>query len=234
MKLKNVEKVSQFGFAKFRTFIYFDILRIWDTKADKRKTRHWIIKVWFLQSLYSNTSIRISTNENNCSLDSWQPDDCRQFTRIAQMRQFRAGLSRWSSRHVQLRSNKRETRTLFFFERISVYASVRRPSHSTAGVSFVFQADLSCQNTKQSVGAIYTRTNFVTLKYVTDSWGTISNGFRLVITAVKDPSEYTSPCDNSFVLLCLGRLSCLRVIWYARKSFLRSQFSSLHALSWKW
>lgn len=40
------------------------------------------------------------------------------------------------------------------------------------------------------MGAIYTRTNFVTLKYVTDAWGTNANGFRLVITAVKDPSEY--------------------------------------------
>ncbi|OAD52565.1 Peptidyl-prolyl isomerase cwc27 [Eufriesea mexicana] len=65
------------------------------------------------------------------------------------------------------------------------------------------RADLSCKNTKQTVGAIYTRTNFVTLKYVTDSWGTASNGFRLVITAVKDPSEYISPRDNSSFLLCL-------------------------------
>lgn len=54
------------------------------------------------------------------------------------------------------------------------------------------QADLSCRNTKQSVGAIFTRTNFVTLKYVTDGWGTENNGFKLVITAVKDPSEYTN------------------------------------------
>ncbi|KAK6623240.1 hypothetical protein RUM43_009092 [Polyplax serrata] len=50
-------------------------------------------------------------------------------------------------------------------------------------------ADLSCRNTKTSVGVIFTRTNFVTLKYVTDNWGTESNGFRLVITAVKDPKH---------------------------------------------
>lgn len=30
----------------------------------------------------------------------------------------------------------------------------------------------------------------MTLKYVTDGWGTEANGFKLVITAVKDPSEY--------------------------------------------
>uniref|UniRef100_A0ABD2WYU5 phospholipase A1 n=1 Tax=Trichogramma kaykai TaxID=54128 RepID=A0ABD2WYU5_9HYME len=52
-----------------------------------------------------------------------------------------------------------------------------------------FKADLSCKNTMQGVGAIYTQTNFVTLKYVTDSWGTDSNGFKLVITAVKDPKH---------------------------------------------
>ncbi|XP_078049734.1 uncharacterized protein LOC144476529 [Augochlora pura] len=52
-----------------------------------------------------------------------------------------------------------------------------------------YKADFSCKNTEQTVGAIYTRTNFVTLKYVTDSWGTKANGFRLVITAVKDPKH---------------------------------------------
>lgn len=51
------------------------------------------------------------------------------------------------------------------------------------------KADLSCRNTKQAVGAIFTRTNFVTLKYVTDGWGTDQNGFDLVITAVKDPKH---------------------------------------------
>lgn len=37
---------------------------------------------------------------------------------------------------------------------------------------------------------MFTRTNYVTLKYVTDGWGTDSNGFKLVVTAVKDPSKY--------------------------------------------
>ncbi|CAH0404549.1 unnamed protein product [Chilo suppressalis] len=50
------------------------------------------------------------------------------------------------------------------------------------------KADLSCRNTKQQVGALFTRSNFVTLKYVTDNWGTDANGFKLVITAVKDPT----------------------------------------------
>ncbi|XP_049871875.1 uncharacterized protein LOC126370842 [Pectinophora gossypiella] len=51
------------------------------------------------------------------------------------------------------------------------------------------KADLSCRNTKQQVGALFTRSNFVTLKYVTDNWGTDANGFKLVITSVKDPKH---------------------------------------------
>ncbi|XP_017764103.1 PREDICTED: enteropeptidase-like [Eufriesea mexicana] len=77
------------------------------------------------------------------------------------------------------------------------------------------KADLSCKNTKQTVGAIYTRTNFVTLKYVTDSWGTASNGFRLVITAVKDPKHTCKDfrcTQNEFCietdLLCDGVNHC--------------------------
>jgi hypothetical protein len=49
------------------------------------------------------------------------------------------------------------------------------------------------------VGAIYTRTNFVTLKYVTDGWGTESNGFKLVITAFKDKSKYRIEEDENVV-----------------------------------
>ncbi|XP_060516746.1 uncharacterized protein LOC132696131 isoform X2 [Cylas formicarius] len=52
-----------------------------------------------------------------------------------------------------------------------------------------YKFDLSCKNTKQTLGAMFTRTNYVTLKYTTDAWGTDSNGFKLVITAVKDPKH---------------------------------------------
>lgn len=50
------------------------------------------------------------------------------------------------------------------------------------------KADISCRNTKQTLGTLFTRTNFVTLKYVTDGWGT-DNSFKLVITAIKDGSK---------------------------------------------
>ncbi|CAH2065768.1 unnamed protein product, partial [Iphiclides podalirius] len=51
------------------------------------------------------------------------------------------------------------------------------------------RADFSCRNTKQQVGAMFTRSNFVTLKYVTDNWGTDANGFKLIVTAIKDPKH---------------------------------------------
>lgn len=43
-------------------------------------------------------------------------------------------------------------------------------------------------NTKQSLGTLFTRTNYITLKYVTDSWGN-DNSFKLIITAIKDGSK---------------------------------------------
>ena len=49
--------------------------------------------------------------------------------------------------------------------------------------------NVTCRNTKQLIGSLLTQTNFVTLRYVTDNWGTDSNGFKLVITAIKDPSK---------------------------------------------
>ncbi|XP_014249660.1 uncharacterized protein LOC106666759 isoform X2 [Cimex lectularius] len=66
-----------------------------------------------------------------------------------------------------------------------------------------YKADLSCRNTKTAVGSLFTRTNFVTLKYVTDGWGTDLNGFNLVITAVKD---YKHDCKE---FRCTMREFCI-------------------------
>ncbi|KAJ8669676.1 hypothetical protein QAD02_000935 [Eretmocerus hayati] len=68
-----------------------------------------------------------------------------------------------------------------------------------------FKADLSCRNTMQSVGAIYTQTNYVTLKYVTDAWGTDANGFRLIITAVKDPKHTCRDFRCTLKEFCIGK-----------------------------
>lgn len=59
-------------------------------------------------------------------------------------------------------------------------------AHATIGSH---KYDLSCRNTKQMIGAIFTQTNYITLKYVTDGWGTDTNGFKLIITALRDSSK---------------------------------------------
>ena len=61
------------------------------------------------------------------------------------------------------------------------------------------QANLSCEKTATSFGInglMYTTTNYVTLRYNTDSWGTDQNGFTLVVTAFRD-TEVTG-CRNGF------------------------------------
>ena len=61
------------------------------------------------------------------------------------------------------------------------------------------QAHISCDSQPSSVGSngfIITRTNFVTLRYQTDSWGTENNGFSLVITAFKNSQSFG--CSEAF------------------------------------
>ena len=51
------------------------------------------------------------------------------------------------------------------------------------------QVKISCDKTISNIGSggtVYTQTNFLTLRYVTDSWGTDLNGFKMIITAFKD------------------------------------------------
>lgn len=61
--------------------------------------------------------------------------------------------------------------------------------------------NVSCRDTKQLFGVLVTQTNFVTLKYVTDNWGTDINGFKLVITAIKDPSKCIAAQTSIFNLI---------------------------------
>ncbi len=51
-----------------------------------------------------------------------------------------------------------------------------------------FMESISCDKTDDSVGqngVIFSQTNYVTMKYVTDSWGTEENGFKMIITAFR-------------------------------------------------
>lgn len=62
-----------------------------------------------------------------------------------------------------------------------------------------FMESISCDKTDDSVGrngVIFSQTNYVTLKYVTDSWGTEENGFKMIITAFRDATQYG--CHNGF------------------------------------
>lgn len=61
------------------------------------------------------------------------------------------------------------------------------------------QANLSCDKTVETFGVggiMYTLTNYVTLQYRTDSWGTDSHGFSLVVTAFKNTE--TRGCQDGF------------------------------------
>ena len=68
------------------------------------------------------------------------------------------------------------------------------------------QANLSCEKTIHTFGTdgvLFTRTNFLTLKYRTDSWGTDAHGFKLIITAFKVGVEeglvkITWPFENTW------------------------------------
>lgn len=51
------------------------------------------------------------------------------------------------------------------------------------------KADLSCRSTRSEIGTIFTHSNFVTLRYVTDRYSKPGDGFKLVITAYKDTRE---------------------------------------------
>ncbi|CAO1395027.1 unnamed protein product [Diamesa serratosioi] len=91
-------------------------------------------------------------------------------------------------------------RFMLRFETLKLDCTDHLYIYDGAHASGKHSADISCRNTKQSLGTLFTRTNSITLKYVTDGWGN-DNNFRLVITAVKDSMKAfcISPdllCDN--------------------------------------
>lgn len=77
-------------------------------------------------------------------------------------------------------------RFMLRFERLQLDCNDHLLIYDGAYAMGAHKADLSCRNTLQNVGTIYTQTNHITLKYVTDQWGPEDNGFRLLITAFKD------------------------------------------------
>ncbi|KAI4466132.1 low-density lipoprotein receptor-related protein 2-related [Holotrichia oblita] len=63
---------------------------------------------------------------------------------------------------------------------------------------------ISHAETLTKLGPMYTRTNYVTLKYATDGWGLDSNGFKLVITAVKDPKHACTEFRCTMMEFCIA------------------------------
>ncbi|ROT69691.1 hypothetical protein C7M84_012098 [Penaeus vannamei] len=77
-------------------------------------------------------------------------------------------------------------RFMLRFERLQLDCNDHLFIYDGAYAMGTYKADLSCRNTLANVGTIYTQTNHVTLRYVTDQWGPKENGFKLLITAFKD------------------------------------------------
>ncbi|XP_046737196.1 uncharacterized protein LOC124405969 [Diprion similis] len=129
-------------------------------KSENYKMIH-VCKNHFLQQLYRKIDGAVLTSQNERNLD------CA----------------------ITFQTHSILQRFMLRFDRLQLDCNDHLYIYDGAHAVGNYKADLSCRNTKQSVGAIFTRTNFVTLKYVTDGWGTDLNGFRLVITAVKDPKH---------------------------------------------
>ncbi|KAI9550054.1 hypothetical protein GHT06_001666 [Daphnia sinensis] len=132
-------------------------------KAEKNKHYHVasLCKSHFLQQLYRKIDGAVLRSQNEHNLDCLITF------------QTETVLQRFMLRFDQLQLDCNDH--LFIYD----------GAHATG----VYKADLSCRHTRQSVGTITTRTNFVTLKYVTDAWGTETSGFHLVVTAFKDKTE---------------------------------------------
>ena len=90
---------------------------------------------------------------------------------------------------------------LLKFERLQMDCNDHLYIYDGAHVAGAWRAHISCDSQPSSVGSngfIITRTNHVTLRYHTDSWGSTSNGFSLIITAFK----------NARTLGCAGGFQC--------------------------
>eukprot|EP00090_Calanus_glacialis_P044965 TRINITY_DN8087_c0_g1_i1.p1 TRINITY_DN8087_c0_g1~~TRINITY_DN8087_c0_g1_i1.p1 ORF type:complete len:322 (-),score=58.67 TRINITY_DN8087_c0_g1_i1:1715-2680(-) len=88
---------------------------------------------------------------------------------------------------------------LLKFDRLHMDCHDHLYIYDGAHATGAWRAHISCDSEPSSVGSkgfIITRTNFVTLRYQTDSWGTENNGFTLIITAFKN--SQTFGCTDGF------------------------------------
>lgn len=146
-------------------FVLFIIFATAENGVDAEKSKHYymqsLCKNHFLQQLYRKIDGAVLWSQNERNLDCI----------------------------ITFQTHSILQRFMLRFDLLQLDCNDHLYVYDGAHAVGTYKADLSCRNTKQSVGAIFTRTNFVTLKYVTDGWGTDTNGFKLVITAVKDPKH---------------------------------------------
>ncbi|XP_023339860.1 uncharacterized protein LOC111710045 [Eurytemora carolleeae] len=111
------------------------------------------------------------------------------------------------------------TKFLLRFDRLKIDCNDHLYIYDGAHDTGSPRAHITCDSVANKVGSngfIITRTNFVTLKYKTDSWGTENVGFTLVITAFKNARESGCregyQCDSFFCisqdLVCDGVHHC--------------------------
>jgi len=80
------------------------------------------------------------------------------------------------------------------FEKLNMDCNDHLYIYDGAHATGAHRAHISCDKKPLTVGShgfIITRTNFVTLKYKTDTWGSDYNGFTMVITAFKNSAAFS-------------------------------------------
>jgi len=100
------------------------------------------------------------------------------------------------------------------FEQLNLDCDHHLYIYDGSHASGLYKKHLSCDDNVTEVGLILTESNFITLKYVTNSFSYYGSGFHLVITSFKEPhikcKDYK--CLNSFCisnsLLCDGINHC--------------------------
>lgn len=108
-------------------------------------------------------------------------------------------------------------RFMLRFDRLRIDCNDHLYIYDVANAVGPSRAHLSCRNTTEAFGVMFTGSNYVTLRYVTDAWGTEINGFELLITAFKNQSvqscfdfrcSYKNHCISRD-LICDGLNHCL-------------------------
>ncbi|CAH0558313.1 unnamed protein product [Brassicogethes aeneus] len=146
----------------FVFYVFCALVQLFNSFADAEKSKYYsmqsLCKTHFLQQLYRKIDGAVLWSQNERNLDCV----------------------------ITFQTHSILQRFMLRFDGLQLDCNDHLYIYDGAHAVGTYKFDLSCKNTKQTLGAMFTRTNYVTLKYVTDAWGTDSNGFKLVITAVKD------------------------------------------------